>query len=67
MAPTTTKTTTMYDESYEDEGDFVLYDVETADELRLKTDSVMNGDLMTAGMEVPRFPNLCCFKKAEHL
>lgn len=38
--------------SYEDDGDFVLYDLETSDELRVKTDSVMNGDLMPAGSEV---------------
>jgi len=50
--PTATLEKRLATYSYEDEGDFVLYDVETADELRLKTDSVMNGDLMTAGMEV---------------
>lgn len=38
--------------SYEDEGEFVLYDMETSDELRVKTDSVLNGDLMPAGIDV---------------
>lgn len=38
--------------SYEDEDEFVLYDVESADELRVKTASVLNGDLMPAGLEV---------------
>jgi elongation factor P len=38
--------------SYEDDGEYVLYDTDTSDELRVKTDSVVNGDLMPPGMDV---------------
>lgn len=38
--------------SYEDNGDLVFYDAETADELRIKKADVLNGDLMPAGLEV---------------